>query len=173
MPATGLGTVVSSKLATLIPSFGDNGLPGLGLSTQLRSPMNIIFTSSYIADLPHLILMAASTSPACLYAAGLPLCHHHRPCVIVIVHPQSLQSFYISLSMWLDFASLKLFSFFSSSKYAVEVCDIYVSLTKFLPCRACPCLLYFCSCVQLLLSFSLAIYLVNLLKFQSQMFMLH
>jgi hypothetical protein len=76
----------------------------------------------YVVDLPHLTLMAANMSPTCLYATGLPLCRWPASMppgptssslssflslssyiifIIVIVHPQSLHSYYcISFSLY-------------------------------------------------------------------------
>ncbi len=47
-------------------------------SALLRLQISVIHTSSSAASLPHCTSVAASTLPACLYAASLPQCHHHH-----------------------------------------------------------------------------------------------
>jgi hypothetical protein len=112
------------------------------------------------ADLPPLLASSTSTaflydsplrpaSTACLYSLPLHIrpastsmvCLHHTVIiVIVIVHFLFKRNLYLSLLfvIYIFFLLhfLKLFPI-SSSKYAVEVCDLYLLLTQSLPCYYC------------------------------------
>jgi hypothetical protein len=74
---------------------------------------------------------AVSTPTVCLHPIAV-IHHFHRP------HPFPVQAKHLSFSFMCDLYSFLLYFFklfsISSSKCAVEECDIYLLLTQPLPC---------------------------------------